>query len=199
MPLELILDSVLEPVTYQQVLDHLRINPYDEEIDEASITYIETLIRAVRDYTESFLDRALITQTWKYHLDAWPSRNDIEIPKPPLQSVSSVYYTTSAGVPTLWTAATEYIVDTVSGRGKIVLAYEKSYPTDILYPSNPIKIQFVCGYGDDPSDVPMQILQAILIQVGELYDNREPVIQGEPLHKLDTVERLLWPKKIWNV
>src|SRR4030042_3926234 len=90
MALELITDATVEPVNYQQVLDHVKINPYDSSIDEASIEYIETLIRAVRDYTEAFLDRALITQTWKYYLDAWPNGNYIEIPKPPLQSITSI-------------------------------------------------------------------------------------------------------------
>jgi len=197
MPLELITDAVQEPVTYQQVLEHLRINSYDSEIDEASTAYIETLIRAVRDYTEAFLDRALITQTWKYYLDAFPSENYIEMPKPPLQSISSITIITDAGV-TAPTDSIYYLVDTVSSRGRLILTTASSWPTCLLCPKNPIAIQFVCGYGDDPSDVPMQIIQAILIQVAELYENREPVIQGQPLQNLHTVERLLWPKKVWT-
>jgi uncharacterized phiE125 gp8 family phage protein len=78
------------------------------------------------------------------------------------------------------------------------LATDYSWPTIDLCPLNPIQIQFVCGYGSDPSDVPKQIIQAILIQVAELYENREPIIQGQPLQNLQTVERLLWPKKVWT-
>jgi len=175
MPLELITPPTIEPVTYQQVLDHLRINPYDSAIDEASIEYIETLIRAVRDYTESFLDRALITQTWKYYLDGWPDTNYIEIPKPPLQSITSITAMTEDAVPSSLDPV-YYLVDTVSSRGRLMLAEDESWPTEALYPLNPIRIVFVCGYGSTASDVPKQIVQAILQQMPSLSGLTPPGI-----------------------
>jgi uncharacterized phiE125 gp8 family phage protein len=198
MSLELIVPPVLEPIIYQQVLDHLRINPFDEEIDEASIAYIETLISAVRGDAEGFLNRALITQTWRYYLDGWPSGNQIEMPKPPLQSISSITIITDEGI-TAPTDSVYYLVDTVSNRGRIILTTASSWPTVKLCPMNPIKIQFVCGYGDTPEDVPKRIIQALLIGVADLYENRESVIVGQATNvlKLDTVERLLYPYKVW--
>jgi uncharacterized phiE125 gp8 family phage protein len=198
MALELITDASIEPITYQQVIDHLKINPYDEEIDEGSISYIETLITAVRGDVESFLNRALITQTWKYYLNEWPNRDYIEIPKPPLQSITSVTVLTADAVSAVLDPI-YYLVDTVSNRGRMILAEDESWPTNTLYPMNPIQIEFVCGYGDLAEDVPKRIIQALLIGVADLYENRESVIVGQPtgVIKLDTIEKLLWPFKIW--
>lgn len=194
MALELISAPAIEPVTFQQVLDHMRINPFDEAIDEASIAYIDTLISAVRADTEDFLNRALITQTWKFLMDAWPEVNYIELPKPPLQSVSAVVVVTDDPIPTV-----TYFTDTVSKRGKIILTAGTSWPSVTLSPMNPIQIEFICGYGSLAENIPPRIIQAILIGVADLYENRESFVQGQPIHRLDTVERLLYPFKIWDV
>src|SRR3972149_3116918 len=148
MSLELVTCASIESIFYQNVIDHLRINPFDEEIDEASIEYIETLIRAVRDDVETFTSRALITQTWRLYLDAFPRESYIEIPKPPLQTISSVKYTDSAGTETPMVLTTDYLVDSVSKEssrcGRIVLPYSGSWPTATLHPVNPLAIEFVC-------------------------------------------------------
>lgn len=195
MAFEIITQPACEPLTVLQVCEHLRINAYDSEIDEALNSYVDVLITAVRQDVEDFLGRALITQTCRYYLDCWPSLDYIELPKPPIQSVTSVKYTDSDGTETTWNVPDtgEYIVDTLNFKGRITLGYNKYYPTATLYPSNPIKIEFVCGYGNAPEDVPRRIIQAMLIQIAELYENRETVVIGQTINKLDTVERLLWP------
>jgi len=195
MSLELIADSVIEPISYQQVLTHLRINPYDEEIDEASVEYIETLITAVRQDVESFTSRALITQTWKYYMNVWPEGNYIDIPKPPLQSVTSITALTEAEVAAVFDEV-YYHVDTKSQPGKIILAADESWPTETLYAMNPIQIIFVCGYGSLAESVPKRIIQAMLLQISDLYENRETIIIGKGFQRLDTVERLLWPYRV---
>ena len=53
-------------------------------------------------------------------MDSWPL-GDIEIPNPPLQSVSSIKYKDSAGTEATW-ADTNYIVDPDSFLGRVVLA-----------------------------------------------------------------------------
>ena len=91
------------------------------------------------------------------------------------------------------TVTTDYILDLVSKRARIVLPYLGSWPTATLYPVNPIEIEFVCGYGDDPEDVPERIRQAILIQIADYYQNRQTINQGQPIQRLDIYERLLNP------
>lgn len=171
------------------------MNPIDSSIDETVVSYLDMLIKAVRKDIEKVLARKLITQTWKYYLDRWPGENYIEIPFPPLQSVSSVKYTDSAGTITTLTVTTDYLVDSVSEPGRIVLPYCGTWPMDILYPINPVGIEFICGYGDHGEDVEEPIIQAMLLQVAAMYLNREE-ITDKPVTRLGVVNDLLFKYRI---
>ncbi len=83
MPLELVTAPALEPVTLDEAKAHLKIDVSD---DDALIT---TLIAAARARAEWHTGRAFVTQGWRLWLDAWPCE-PVEIPLPPLQSVSAV-------------------------------------------------------------------------------------------------------------
>jgi len=72
----------VEPVTLDQAKLHLRVDSSDDN------TLITALITTARQLAERETKRAFITQTWELHLDrALP---EVEIPKPPLQSVDSI-------------------------------------------------------------------------------------------------------------
>lgn len=172
MPTKLITAPTVEPITKIEAKAHLRVTTADDD------TYIETLIKAARKHIEeAILNRALITQTWEYYLDEFPAENYIEIPYPKLQSITSLKYKDSDGNETTWNSS-NYITDIVSVPGRIVLAYGKSWPSLTLYPSNPITIKFVAGYGDAATTVPEPIIQAILILVAHLYEAREMYVVG---------------------
>lgn len=158
-----------EPFSTVEAKTHLRVDHSTED------TYIESLIIAARVHVEGCTNRALITQTWKAFYDKWPCH--FLLPYAPLQSVTHVKYTDVAGTQTTL-ATTEYEVDTVREPGLIRLAYGKSWPSVMLKYTNPIEIQFVCGYGDDSTDIPMPIRQAMLLLIGHWYDNRDAVTIG---------------------
>jgi hypothetical protein len=52
---------------------------------------------------------------------------------------------------------------------------------------------FPAGYGDAAGDVPQAIMQGILTEVSNLYENREDVVIGQNISMLSLSERLLWP------
>lgn len=143
-----------------------KIQPYASDD-----TLLTALIQAAREYVEGYQNRALCTQTWELVLDSWPVRDYVELPKPPLQSVTSIKYKDSAGTESTW-ADTNYIVDPDSFLGRVVLADGISWPTATLYPAGGIRIQFVAGYGL-AADVPQTTRQAMLLLIGHLYENRE--------------------------
>ena len=99
------------------------------------------------------------------------------------------------------TASTYYLVDTSSEPGRLVLRYGMAWPGTTLSPMNPIRVEFVCGYGLEPSDVPETIRQAIRYLVADTYENRETMIigQGFSLVQVDLVTKLLWPNKVHGV
>ena len=104
--------------------------------------------------------------------------------------------TSTAGLTTL--AATEYTVDIDSDPGRIVLNYNHSWPTDTLDPTNPIRVEYVCGYGDDPNDVPVTIRQAIKLIIGHWHSNREPFLVGTVVAEVPmTVTALLASEKLY--
>lgn len=163
--LNIVTAPTTEPVTLTEVKSQLRITGTDED------TYLGTLIVAAREYCERRQRRALITQTWDLFLDGWPAADYIQIPRPPLVSVTYVKYTDSAGTVTTWDTA-NYIVDSNKTPGVVSLAYSKSWPTATLRPTSPIVVQFVAGYGTAAA-VPQTAKHAMLLIISHWYENRE--------------------------
>lgn len=175
----------VEPVTTAEAKTHMRITTSDDD------TYIATLIIAARRHVEGYMNRALINQTWNYYLNCFPyDKSYIEIPIGNLSSVTSVKYINSADASTTWTA-TNYIVDTYSTPGRIVLAYNKDWPSFVEKPVNAVNIEFVSGYGSAATAVPETIKQALLLLVEHWFDNREMVSDLNLKEVPETVEALL--------
>lgn len=144
----------------------------------AEDTLLQSYIAAAREYGESITRRAFATQTLELLLDYFPT--EIELPMPPLQSVTSIKYKDSAATETT-IADTEYIVDTDSNIGKIVLAYGKTWPIFTAYPLNPIRVRFVSGY---TTDFPKIFKNAMLLHIGLMNKYRDVSIPKDDLDKV---------------
>jgi len=202
MRLSLITAPVNEPLMLEEVKEHLRVTVDDDD------SYIHALIHAAIDHLDGRdgrLGRALITQTWQLELDEFPwSWPRIILPLPPLQSIVSVTYVDAGGVwagsppslPYSTMAAGDYIIDTTSRFGQIVLRSDKSWPgTRAEYGA--VRVKFVAGYGDDGEDIPMPIRQAMYLLIGHWYEHREEVVVGQPVAPLPmAVDALLGPYEV---
>jgi len=190
--LELQSAPAVEPISLDEAKAHLRVDSSDED------DLITSLIQAAREYAEEFLGRALITQTWDWYLDDFPSSDSVPlyVPKPPLQSVMSIQYVDSNGDTQTWDSS-EYDVDVKSDPGRIAPAYGESYP-DPRDQLNAVTIRFTAGYGDSASDVPQRIRQALLLILGHWYENRaEVVIGGGSVVQVPlAAQALLWQDRI---
>lgn len=171
MALRLITGPAVEPVTLDRVKEHLRVDhSYDDLL-------ISTYIQGARIFAEQFTARAFVTQTWELVLDEFPT-NEILIPLPPLQSVTSIKYDDSSGLEQTL-ATSEYDVDTASEPGWVV-PVSTGWPTGIWDGINVVRIQFVAGYNpsnDSPPDlaanIPASLKNCILLHTGLLYAQRE--------------------------
>jgi uncharacterized phiE125 gp8 family phage protein len=174
-----------EPVSLSTAKLHLRLDL--DETDEDS--WIDAAITAARQYCEKYTGRAFAPQTITAYLDAFPDRNHIELPMPPLTSVTSIKYKNSAGTETTMTVTTEYLVDSDSNVGRIVLPYGKSWPSFTAYSVNPITIIYVTGY----STLPKPLQQALLLVAGTMYENRENDIEiiGGQFHQTEFAAKAL--------
>lgn len=139
MPLDLVTSPVIEPVNLAQAKAAANISG---SVDDG---LLRVLIAAARAQAETITHRVLVTSTWDFRLNAFPESNEaIEIPLPPLQSVTSITYL-DAGGDTQTVDAADYVVDTASEPGMVYLAPGKAWPgtQDIR---NAVTLRFVAGY-----------------------------------------------------
>lgn len=136
--------------------------------------YMVRLIKAARTAAERITRRAIVTQTWDLILDNFPGW-EIGIPKPTLQSISSITYVDTDGA-TQTLAASQYRVDTSSEPARITPAYGLVWPVTRTQ-TEAVTIRFVAGYGA-ASSVPDGIKHWMLLRIKHFYDNRGPVQVG---------------------
>jgi len=157
----------------------------------AEDTWLTNIIPVARYWLERKIARVFINQTWELARDEFPQVDFIELPYPPLSSVTSVkYYDTDDTDETASTfSSADYIVDTYSEPGRIVLGYGETWPTTTLRPVNGVIVRYICGYGATASSVPEMYKHSIKLICGHLYENREESIEKAlatlPLGALD--------------
>jgi len=161
-----------EVITLAEAKAHLRI-PGGVTDDDA---YISSLITAAREYAEGYTKRSIGTQTCVYTLDSFPSV--IDLPRCPVQSVTSVEYIDEDGA----TQSVASFQTDLNGSvtAKVKPAYDASWP-DTRAVLGAVTVTYQAGYGaagDSPDTVPLSIKQALLILVGSFYENRENEIVG---------------------
>jgi len=191
MPLKLITAPTVEPLTAAEAKAHCRVTISDDD------TLIGNLITAARLYAEAVCRRAFIAQTCELYLDTWPKASAIEIPLPPLSSVTSVKYIDADGQETTL-ASSAYIVDTVTEPGRVVLKEGQSWPGVTLRAVNGVIVRFVAG-GADAAAVPKHIKQALLLLIGHWYENRETIVVGSITKEIEfSVNALLGLERVFK-
>ncbi len=189
--LTLVTGPTLEPITLAEAKLHLRVDGNDED------TLITSLITSARRYVERISGWTLLSTTWRLVLDDWPDEPYIVLPRPPLQSVSSVVYVdTDGNSSTLPTS--DYVVETDRTPGRIHLAYGRSWPSTALRPASPISITYIAGHSN-AADVPQEYKQAMLLLIGHWFANREAVaVTGAVPKQMElAVESLLMMDRVY--
>lgn len=161
MSLTLVTPAASYPVSLAEAKAHCRVETTDGD------GLLNGLIAAATDHVEMYTGRALIAQTWKLSLDAFA--DSMVLPKGPVQSVTFVKYLDTAEAEQTVPAA-DYTVDIASDPQRVARDSDASWPSahDGV---NVVNITFVSGY----SAVPPAIKQALLLLVGQWYDQRSGV------------------------
>ena len=177
----------VEPVSVTEQKVHLRVDGTDSD------TIIQTQIEAARGFIEKRLQKALVQRT--YRADLWGFAEILELPLPPLASVTNIKYYNTDSPEVLTTLSTDiYTVDL--GGNLIYRAWAQSYPA-VAYRHDAVQITFVTGFdpsSDSPQDpagnVPQSIKSAIKLTAADLFWNREPTAALK-ITELPTVKLLL--------
>jgi uncharacterized phiE125 gp8 family phage protein len=155
----------VEPISTAQAKMHLRVDGAVED------SYIDERIAGARAFVEKNTRRALINTVLKLNLDDFPS--EIRLPGGMLQGVTHIkYYDADGAQQTL--SSSLYTVDTTSEPGRVVPAYDETWPAIRVIP-NAVEVQYTVGYGSAASSVPQDLKDAVLMMVAHRYENREAV------------------------
>ena len=191
MDFRLITAPTVEPVSLADAQEHLRA-----AIGGTDAMLIEAYLQAAREAVENHTGRALMPQTWEMRLPEFPI-GAITLPVPPVLSVVSLRYTSPAGADTLLDPAA-YQVEASSGPtaqpALLWPAVGTTWPGTRLDDRAAVRVRFQAGYANAGA-VPAALRAAILLVLGELYENRE-ASAAKPLSEVPAVRRLLDPYRV---
>lgn len=170
MGLSVVTEPAIEPVKVETIKLDLRI---DADLTDHDVL-IDSLITAARRWIERRSRRALITQTLRLTLDDWPATDRIVIPRPPLQSISSIKYYDSTGADNVFSDS-GYFAETGREPGLAVLSYGESWPSATLRPAGAIRVEYIAGFGATEETIPAEYHNAIRMLVAAWYANPEAV------------------------
>jgi uncharacterized phiE125 gp8 family phage protein len=222
MALKLKTAPASEPVSLSDTKTYLRITDGDDD------AFVNGLITAVRQRFEEWAGRSLITQTWTLWLDGFSRREKnsspregyfelpvahydalqrvVEIPRSPLQSVTSLKTYDTASSATVFDKS-NYLVDVVSSPGRIALNQGSTWPAG-LRGINAVEIEFVAGYGN-AADVPESIKQGMLLWIKLLFADKSKLFESDESTPglleinrvpIPAVVKALWePYRIFNL
>lgn len=194
-------------VTTQPASEPLALSDVKAELgvtgtsDDARLT---RLIKAARQAAEEYTGRAFITQTITVLLDTFPStlhrgpwwngtrqvaRAEIEhvtakpitLPRPPLQSVTSITITQDDGTTSALNVA-DLIVDATSEPARLM--HPTAWPTTRARAG--VTIVLTAGYGSNANDVPAAITNAIMLAVRDAYERPNPSVTSERIDNAAT-------------
>lgn len=172
----------VEPVTTADQKTFMRVDHSAED------SLIGALITAARLEVENYTGLQLITATYVMRMDRFPVQ--IIVPKPPLQSVTSLAYNDTDGAAQTLTENTDFKADIYRLPGRIVPAVNAVWPTT-YGDLNDVTLTYKAGYGDASTDVPDPLIQAVKMITAHLYEHREQFLDDAKIEKCETAERLM--------
>jgi len=165
MPLSVVAAPATEPLTLSEAKLQLRLSTDD---DNAVVT---SLIPSARSVIEAVTRTALLTQQLRLTLPAF--FNEIFLPRPPLQSVSTFTYLDADGATQTVDSS---LYNVVSGNpSRITLATNQSWPETLEHPEA-VTITFVAGYAT-VAEIPPKLMAALRLEIEQEYEGPDDILQ----------------------
>jgi len=155
------------PVSLTEAKSHLKV---DTTADD---TYITSIIKAATQLSEEYTNRFFIDTVIEQYASSFADLQTLF--KSKVSAVAYVkYYDSDNSLQTL--SATVYDTQLNYEPSQIQLAENQSFPS-ITKRNDAVVARYTVGYGS-ASDVPEIIKQAILLTIGNFYQNRNSVVIG---------------------
>jgi uncharacterized phiE125 gp8 family phage protein len=178
----------VEPIGLDEAKAFLRVEHSDD--DEV----IAALVAASRIHVEAQTRRALITQDWRMSIDAWPPDGRLLIRPAPLQSLDAARVYDFEG--TAHEVDTQAFVPDLANSALIFAPWALPAPGRI---AAGIELDMTAGYGDNATDVPEALRQAIRLLTAHWYENRGLAAVGTVTVLPSTVAALIAPYRVMSL
>ncbi len=188
MPALLITPPASEPISLDELKEHLRFDSDEED------TLLARLISTARGHVEAATKRVLITQTWRAFLDRWPVKRRVILPVAPVASIAEVRVLNDAGDASV-ISASSYMLEKARVPNMMILQSAILAPTAY---ANGIEIDMSCGYGA-ANAVPAPLREAVLRLAGQWFEQRVDTgrltlnAPSSVIEALMAPYRVIWP------
>jgi len=192
MPYRVATAPAAEPISTAEAKLHLRIDAADDD------TLVDDLILAARRHVEQRIWKSLITQTLELTLESLPvGAREIFLPGGPVQSITSFGYVDTDGASQTLNTSTDMQLSNYSEPPWLVPAYNTNWPGTRKQVAS-ATITYLAGYGTAGTDVPQDILAAMYLLIGNLYETRtnHPLVPVGSVTESTAIVALLRPYAI---
>jgi uncharacterized phiE125 gp8 family phage protein len=192
------LAQVVAPTVDELDLEFVRDQHLRGVNGSAEDPYIERLMRTSNQMAHRVTRRSLQTQTWTLTLERFPD-GDIVLPRPPLQSVTSIAYIDTSGVTQTLDGGSPELFQVLApqgalaARGRVRPVMGESWPETHATALGAVVVTFVAGY-PTVDDIPEDITHGRLLVIGELFKQRSDSVHGPGLVQSPAIigARSLW-------
>jgi uncharacterized phiE125 gp8 family phage protein len=178
-------------VSLAEVKKHVHSEDFTD--DDAYLEALVATATAHIDGASGWLGRAIGESEWQLLLNCFPC-GGIRIPLPPLLSVDEIEYVDVEGETQTVADFRQFGIESANGQGYVLPAYDGEWPDTRDDEPEAVRVTFTAGY----SEVPKPIKHAILLLVGDWYENRENASEIKLNEMPRGVDALLYPLRFWG-
>lgn len=179
-----------EPVTLAEAQLHLRLDTVGSPPSHPDDTLVNMMISASRENAEQYTGVTITSAT--YEMVAPVNKDNISLQTFPVNSIASVTYVDGDGV-TQTVDPSAYELNNYYRPARLYFKGSAS-------PAFDVKVVFTAGYTDgqspNPFPTPAGVKSAILLMLGNLYENRETVSSMQSYERPQSATYLLTPHRI---
>jgi uncharacterized phiE125 gp8 family phage protein len=193
--------DVSEPITLARAKDHLRVVGTDED------DYISSLISTARQMAEGRLNRTIVQRRRVATFRGWGimplsgygrTGYPLHLLKPPVLSVDNIGYIDSTGAEVMLDASAFYLPPVAEDEMPRVELQSTLVPVLTTTRRDAVRVYYTAGY--PVGEVPLPIVQWMLLAIGTMYANRENEVLGATVAPLpdNFSQWLLQPYKVYE-
>jgi len=151
-----------DPLSLTTVKDHLRVSGSDE--DALLTIYLNAALETVEEYLWRKLRLSTVSDSFPY----WKSVFDLSFP---INSITTIEYFEDLETTATLGSGFYEVYDDAKIDNYLYRVGTTELPEHVTDKKFPIKVTYTTGYTD--GNVPSAILNAMLLLVGDMYENRE--------------------------